>query len=119
MEAEAALAELRLGVFASVVLASEPIEDTNYTHVQLLTFGKTGRGWRLLVQSGLDDEGASQSSNPVCDTSRETRLLAAKKLPLLLEELIKRAEEEFQDVRSTTEEVKGLVQAIRGAGGSK
>ena len=84
-----------------------------------MAFCKTGRGWRLLVFSGRDDDPEHRSSSPVCDTSRETRLLAAKQLPALLEELIKTTEAAYQDVRSSTEDVKGLVHAIRGGAVSK
>ncbi len=113
LEAEGAFAELRLGVSASVLIDSGDIEGSNTRWVQFLAFCKTGRGWKLLIQNGPDDDYESLSSNPVCDTSRETRLVAAKHLPQLLEELIKAAEEAYQDVRSSTEDVKGLVHAIR------
>lgn len=119
LEAEAAFAELRLGVSASVVIDSGDIEGSCTGWVQLLAFCKTGRGWKLSIQNGPDDDYESLLSNPVCDTSRETRLLAAKHLPQLLEELIKNADAAYQDVRSSTNDVKGLVHAIRGGAVSK
>jgi uncharacterized protein YjbI with pentapeptide repeats len=75
-----------------------------------------GKVWRLLVESGLDDGSSNFCAGPVGDTSRETRLLAAKHLPALLEKLIETAEAELQDVEANTDAVKSLVQIIRNVG---
>ena len=117
-DAEKALTELGLGVSASVLIASEDFEDgdTPYTYASYLTFCKTGKTWRLQVESGPDDDPAHFSSSPVCDTSRETRLLAAKHLPELLDSLIGRAEAELQEVEANANAVKSLVQTIRSGG---
>jgi hypothetical protein len=94
--AEKAIASLRLGVTASVTLSEQREEDAPYTRLECLTFGKDGAHWRLLIERGIEDEPETWTSTPLVNASREVRVLAADRLPELLEKLIANAEEQVE-----------------------
>jgi hypothetical protein len=81
---ELALANLRLGVSASVALYPE-------SPGRLLKFGKGGDKWRLIV---IDGDGPDANRTVLLNCARETRLHVPSRLPDLLEALIEAAEQE-------------------------
>lgn len=105
--AEKAIATLKLGVTASVVM--NPEEEGPWT--EALVFGKDKQVWRLLYETGLDGDN-DVNSTPLVNASRAIRLKAVDHLPALLEALIARAAQEVEDVRAKTEAVNDLTSTI-------
>jgi hypothetical protein len=108
--AEEALASLRLGVTASVDLEEDGGSGSDW--FELLTFGKQGAAWKLLIETGEGGFPETFSTSPLLNASREKRLLAAERLPRLVEELVKEAEEQIAHVRARAEAVDTLVTSI-------
>lgn len=114
VEAEKAIAALQLGVRASVVLHhTPPNADQPLGWYEYLTFGKEGRIWRLLIETG-DDVNPEYDVIPLVNASRELRLQAIEKLHDLVEEMIAKAESTVQEVEQKTAEVKQFVASITG-----
>lgn len=111
-EAEQAICALQLGVVARVHLDGS--ESDHPAAYELLTFGKYGNAWRLIVESGLEGEPETESYTPLANESRETRLRAAEKLPDLVEKMVSEAEKELRRVEEKTAKISNLVVAIGG-----
>jgi hypothetical protein len=95
-KAEQALTELNLGVTASVALWPKQSD-----WLQFLRFGKDASGWRLILESGPDGgDPEDWSESPLLNASKEVRLQAVERLPALLEELVKTAEEHLVTLRT-------------------
>lgn len=71
----------------SVVLRCGIDEEGGGEWQQSLCFGKMEGHWRLHLQSGYNGEPSSQVQTDLFTADLETRLLAAKKIPLLFEAL--------------------------------
>lgn len=91
---EHALSRLKLGVRAEQVMVSD---DEGWA--RSLVYGKDGKTWRLLLQSGTGDE--DDEVVALINASRELRLRALEFLPALLEKLLAAADNELQRVRQT------------------
>jgi hypothetical protein len=109
-QAERALTDLNLGVTASVCLDPDT-DDRDWN--QRLRFGKDGNTWRLLVESGpWGGDSEEWSESPLLNTSKETRLQAAIRLPALYNELIKTAEAQATAVKEHAAQVNAFVSTI-------
>jgi hypothetical protein len=115
LEVELALQRYRLGVAAWVSLCYWDVPDTNpvITRVQCLGYAKLKGKWGLLISESCDDEPPFEGTMTFLrQMPRETKLLAADKLPELLAELLKKATtvaSETLDKQAATEEiVRGL-----------
>lgn len=93
--AESMLADLRMGVTASVKLWDED-SDGEFTY---LGFGKVDKQWRLTIETGYDPSEVEVS--PLANASREARLAAIELLPELVDALIKQTEHEVVEVAKT------------------
>jgi hypothetical protein len=115
--AEQAIASMKLGVSASVTLTED--SEQSYDRLELLTFQKEGASWRLLVERGIAGEPESWSSTPLVNASRETRLLAADRLPELIAKLITEAESHVELVRLQAAMYDSVASSIKSRGGAK
>lgn len=108
--AEAALAELGLGVSAAVTLHPATSEDDCF---QLLKFGKDGNEWKFLLVTGEPaDPPDYWHEAPLLSASRELRETAARMLPQLLDELIKTAEHKAKQVERSSNELNRFLQSL-------
>jgi hypothetical protein len=107
-EFEKALAELKLGVSARVILDSNT--DGWY---KVLSFTKTGGGFKLVVETGFDQDPEGADVTPLASASRETRLEAVENLPKLYKNLLKAFEEEIVRVNESIDQVEDLARLIR------
>jgi hypothetical protein len=103
---EKALAQLKLGVSASVTLEDDPSQGWS----KELVFGKIGGAFKLAVFAGPYDE---QTPTPITNTSRETRLEAVDALPKLYKKLLEAFEAEIVEVNESVAAVEKLAQVIR------
>jgi prefoldin subunit 5 len=113
-EIESIIANLNLGVTASVQIDGDEFS----TWVACLSFAKEQQAWRLLYESGEDEE--SWKAVPLVNASRAVRLMAVDHLEELVQELIKTAANEVEKVRAKTQTVKDLsatLQAVNQTGG--
>ena len=109
ISAENAIAALNLGVTAAVDLTG-PHDEFE----QCLRFGKENGHWCLTVESApLNPEPEDWDSNPLLNTSRETRIKAVEKLPDLVDKLVARAESEIIEVETAATQVEAFVQRVR------
>jgi hypothetical protein len=108
LDFEKALAELKLGVTASVTL-----EEDAHGWFRALAFTKSGGEFKLVIHSGLEDDPDSISSTAITSTSREIRLQAVGALPKLYKKLLEEFEAEIERVNGSITEVQQLADAIR------
>ena len=108
LRAEKTLAGLKLGVTASVLIAREELNGST-DWCQYLRFGKHSDQWRLLVESGPEDFPEDFSTTILVNASRETRLLAARRLPDLLQAMVQAADAQIEEVVDTTSSVDTLI----------
>jgi hypothetical protein len=111
-EAEKAIAELKLGVTASVTIESDENEATGVSWWRDLSFGKEKQVWRLLLETSVDGE--MEDSSPLVNASRAIRLQAVDRFPELVEKLIETAGKEVEQVKAKTEAVNNLIATLRG-----
>jgi hypothetical protein len=90
--AESMLANLRMGVAASVKLW-----DDGNGHFTYIGFGKVDKVWRLTIETGWEGDDEIDVS-PLANASRQIRLEALDLLPDLVNELIKESEREVVNV---------------------
>lgn len=99
---ERSLTEQRLASRGSVMLSSEDVEDDEGNHrctyVTCLAFRKEGKVWRLMIDSGSDEDPEVWKSIPLINASRELRMLAVDRLPELVERLVDNAEKRIAEV---------------------
>lgn len=117
-EAENAISSLRLGVPGNVLITKG--DDDPYglgPEFQNLLFTKQDRAWRLMVESGYVDDEGNWSYTPLVNASRSTRLAAIEKLPALVEDMVKRAEEEIVEVANKTDSAMQFVKALKPSSG--
>ena len=122
-QSERSLSEQRLGSRGSVLLSSQDIldDDENYrgTEITNLAFRKVGKVWRLMIDSGPNDEPEHWSSIPLINASRELRVLAVDRLPELVEELVADAEKRIAEVEAKQATADALLATLkRRAGGT-
>ncbi len=101
-DVEAALAGLKLGIFAWVVMSrweeiTEPKDGNGaryaFNHYESLGYGKHRGKWGLLLQTGCDEFPDRDHVQFLRDAPRRTRLAAVDKLDALLKALVESAEE--------------------------
>jgi hypothetical protein len=85
--AEDAIQRRAWGVSASVVLRCGIDEEGRGEWQESLCFGKMDGRWCLHLQSGFTEDPSSLKQTDLFEASLETRLLAAQRLPLLIEAL--------------------------------
>jgi hypothetical protein len=78
-EAEKAIADLKLGVTTTVLMA----QDERAGWFRVLAFGKEKQSWRLLVEEGYEGD-EDPSITPLVNSSRAIRLEAVELLPALV-----------------------------------
>jgi len=110
-EIETELANLNLGVTAKVRM--EVVQFEHYDVIRNIRFGKFNQEWRLLYESGPEDDEENWSSGPLLNASREIRLLAIDHLPALIEELVRTAETEISTVTAKVNEVESLARLVK------
>ncbi|MBI4179695.1 hypothetical protein HY522_09775 [bacterium] len=108
LDFEQALAQLKLGVTASITL-----EEDQQGWFKALSFAKSGREFKLVIRSGLEDDPDSISSTAITSTSRETRLQAVAALPGLYKKLLEEFETEIERVNQSIAEVQQLADVLR------
>jgi len=106
---EKALADLKLGVSASIVLDQE--EDGDW--IQYLVFRKVQGAFKLVVESGQDGIPESFNTTPITSSSRETRLRAVEALPDLYKKLLNAFDDEIKRVNESITRVEELERALR------
>ena len=113
IEAEKCIGDLRLGVPGWIeVLEENPEAPQYYT---ALTFRKEGKAWRLMIESGGDDPDDA-TRTPLASASRDLRVRALARLPLLVQDMIERTEKEAQDVEDKTELALKFIESLKGPG---
>ena len=112
VEAEKALADLKLGVSAYVTL-----DESDDGWFRVLLFAKSGRDFKLLIQTGHEHDETAGETTVLTSASRETRLQAVEALPKLYRKLVKEFEAEIERVKTSITEVQQLTQASRAKGG--
>lgn len=100
-EAEDALAELGLGVAASV-----PLEGDRFLH-----FKKHGNDWVLVVVKRSDEACPAL----LLSTSRRTRLEAAGRLPALHEALYEAYDDELRRIDKAVDTIRTFTLSVRSA----
>lgn len=100
VQTERAIADLKIGVRASVYL------DDNPNAIKLI-FGKHEGGWRILI------EDKSGGETPLIKCNREVRVNAASRITDLLKSIVERAENELEAVREANEDVKRILVQLR------
>jgi hypothetical protein len=110
--AEDAIQRRAWGVTAAVVLRCGIDEEGGGEWQESLCFGKLDGKWRLHVQSGFLDDPRSIETTDLFGASLETRLLAAKKVPLLVEALQALEAGACDDVRATARELAGFIDRV-------
>jgi len=110
-EFEKALAQLNLGVSARLILDEN---DEGWT--KALAFTKTSNGFRLMVETGFDDQPHTYQVTPLASASRETRLEAVEALPKLYACLLHEFEQEIRRVNEGIGRVEELARMVRAKG---
>jgi len=117
--AQEAILRRAFGVSAGVVLRAGFDEEGAGDWQESLCFGKVDGQWKIYVQSGFLDAPDSTRRSDLFATSLETRLLAAKKIPVLVQALeAVHAERKGEDelavtTRELSRYVDGLLRAER------
>jgi hypothetical protein len=116
-EIEAAINRFSLGVTALVNLRtseSDPVDGYPYTGVDELRYQKHDGKWALVwVSYVAEDPDSTWREKPLRESSREIRLLAAKKLPALVSALVKNADELAADMADRAIDVAELAAALK------
>jgi hypothetical protein len=110
--AEMAIGQLRLGVEGGVgfLLDSDDVEPGNLH--RLLSFGRFGDNWRLMVSEALDPEGNEYTEKPLLNCARHVRLAAVDLLPDLVQDLVETAERQIAEAEAKAEEVNEFIVAL-------
>jgi len=106
-QVEQVLTELNLGVTASVTL-----DESEDGWVQCLRFGKVGKGWRLLLESGPKGRFGEWHESPLLSASKEVRVRAVVMLPALFDALISEAESQLNQIKDRTAEAHALADKV-------
>jgi hypothetical protein len=96
-EAENQIAALKLGVTAAVDFDLPGDDEEPHDFKRLLSFGKLGDKWRLLVEWGCPPP-ETWSSVPLLNANKEMRLLAVNLFEKLLSALVLEAAKQRADV---------------------
>src|SRR3954470_11226589 len=89
------VAALRLGVEAWVTISSAS-SDEHDEYTTQVGFAKHAGEWKLMRRSGFELDEAIRGASPLLQASREERLIAADRLPELLEELVSSGERQLE-----------------------
>ncbi|MGH7283229.1 MAG: hypothetical protein ACRELY_17015 [Polyangiaceae bacterium] len=73
-------------------------DDADADHHTALCFDRLSAGWRLVVRSGPNDDEAPEDTTPIANCPRYMRKRAADRLQNLLEELLRRAQVENNEL---------------------
>jgi hypothetical protein len=107
---ETAIAELQLGVRASVRM-----NPGDHEWNEFLTFGKFGSVWQLLIEAGPDEDDPEHwSTTPLCNASRELRLQAVDLISELIENLVKEAASQVTAVQAKATQVENILAELKG-----
>src|SRR5207237_8172484 len=104
---------LRLGVPGYVQMHVED-EPGFPPWEKVLAFQKEGKQWKLMILSG--PEGDLQNSTPLTNASRDSRLEALDLLPLLVQEMLERAEKHVSEVEEKTERALKFIASLKSPG---
>ena len=107
--AEEAIQRRAWGVCASVVLRCGIDEEGGGEWQESLCFGKMDGRWCLHLQSGFNDVPSSLKQTELFAANLETRLLAAKKVPLLIEALLALQPSAVEDTSRVARELGAFV----------
>jgi hypothetical protein len=110
--AEDAIQRRAWGSCASVVLRCGVDEEGGGEWQESLCFGKLDGHWRLHLQSGFFGDQGSLKKTGLLTANLETRVLAAKKLPLLVEALQALETNSAEDVSSAARELARFVDRV-------
>ncbi len=115
--AQEAIRRRAFGVSAGVVLRAGVDEEGAGDWQESLRFGKVDGQWKLYVESGFLDAPDSMRRSDLFAASLETRLLAAKKIPVLVQALEAVYTDREDELATTTRElsryIDGLLRAER------
>lgn len=103
--AQEALRRRAFGVCGGVVLRSGVDEEGAGEWQESLCFGKIDGEWRLYLQSGFVDDPSAFMKRDLFTANIETRLIAAKKIPVLVRALEAVEGERAEDVARVTKEL--------------
>jgi uncharacterized phage infection (PIP) family protein YhgE len=117
-EIEKAVNRYNLGVTARVELLSrdesDPRDPQTWTKVDELHYKKLNGKWGLVWVSYIDeDPEGTWEEKFLRESPREIRLLAAKKLPELISELVKKANDLAADTAKRASEASELADALK------
>jgi hypothetical protein len=107
--AEALIRRRAFGVSARVVLRTGFDEEGGGEWQESLCFGEIHGRWCLFLESGFADRPESLQRRELFASNIDTRSLAAKKLPVLVQALEAVELEEREDVASVARELAGFV----------
>lgn len=115
--AETALRNIELNVAAHVRLSHHIFVDGEEEHADL-AWRPGSRGWRLVIEEG-STVWEEEKVTEVCRGPKELRILAAQKLPELLDAIIQRAEAEVEQVDAGIVGVRAFTVSLAVNGGGK
>jgi hypothetical protein len=107
LEFEKALSGLKLGVSGRVIL-----DEDERGWYRALCFAKSGGQFKLLIESGVDDD-PDVSVTPLVNSSREIRLEAVAAFKKLYHVLLGEFESEIERVNASIETVDSLAEDLR------
>jgi hypothetical protein len=113
LDAQKALADLKLGVTAYVLLE----EEDESLWFKSLGFEKLGGEFKLVIHEGHHDEPDRGSTTELTSASRESRLQAVRALPKLYRKLLNAFDTEVDRVNKSITEVHQLTTVIRAKAG--
>ena len=113
--AEDAIQRRAWGVFASVVLRCGIDEEGGGEWQESLCFGQMDGRWRLHLQSGFNADPSSLKQMDLFAASLETRLLAADRVPLLIQALQTAQAKSVRETGSVARELASLDPALSSA----
>lgn len=109
-EVEKAIADLKLGVTTQVLMKDD------FPWSAHLSFGKEQQVWRLLYLTGVEGDDGWKTTLLV-NASRAVRLDAVDFLAPLVDQLVKTASSEVENIRTKTKAVKDLTVQLRDVDG--
>jgi hypothetical protein len=112
VEAETALADLRLGVQGYARMSDPDAEDNGYS--VCLCFRKHDGKWSLVIDA-VEETGEDRNTTPLVKASRADRLEAARLLPQLVDNMIAKVGSQVEEVNEEVANVRDLVAELRGA----
>jgi hypothetical protein len=115
--AQDAIRRRMFAVSAGVVLRCGVDEEGAGKWQESLCFGKLGGEWQLYVQSGFTDDPQSLTKIDLSKANLDTRLLAARKIPVLVQALEAVQADRVDEITSAVRDLSSFVDRLLRADG--